>query len=76
VYGDGKCAFIWYIQYSGERHSFGRLKPVLLIILGVRGRVDHVEGVCISCVSTGITLGLVKDTAVDDDEITLVSCVQ
>jgi hypothetical protein len=76
VHGDGKSAFIWHVQHSGERHSFGRLKPVLLVVLGIRGRVNHVESVRISCVSTSITLGLVEDTAVDEDEITLASGIQ
>lgn len=76
MHGDGKSAFIRYVQYSGERHGFGGLKPVLLIVLGVRGRVNHVESVCKSCVSAGITLGLVEDTAVDEDQITLASGVQ
>lgn len=76
VHGDGKSAFVWYVQYFGERHGFGRLKPVLLIVLGVRGGVNHVESVCISCVSAGITLGLVKDTTVDENEIALASGVQ
>jgi hypothetical protein len=35
-----------------------------------------VESVCKSCVSAGITLGLVEDTAVDEDQITLASGVQ
>lgn len=76
VHGNGKSAFVWHVQYFGERHGFGRLKPVLLIVLGVRRGVNHVESVCISCVSAGITLRLVKDTAVDENEITLGSGVQ
>lgn len=61
---------IRYVQDSGERHSISRLKPVLLIIFNVRGRVNHVESICKSRVRTRITLRLVKDTAVDEDEIT------
>jgi len=76
VRSDGKSAFIRYIQYSGERHGFSGLKPVLLIVFGIRGRVDHVERVRKSCARTGITLGFVKDATMDEDEITFASVVQ
>lgn len=70
MYSGGKSNFIWYVQDSGERHGISRLKPVLLVVFDVRGRVNHVESICKSRVRTSITLRLVKDAAVDEDEIT------
>lgn len=56
MYSSGKSTSIWYVQDSGERHCFSRLKPVLLVVFDVRGGVNHVESICKSCMSTSITL--------------------
>jgi hypothetical protein len=50
---------------SRERHRLGGLKPVLLVILGVRRRFNHVEGIGESGIGTRVAFRFVKDRAMN-----------
>ena len=52
-----------------ERHRLSRLQPILLVVCGVGGRLDHVKGICKSGVRTEVLLTLVQNGSMDQDQI-------
>jgi len=57
------------IQYTRERRRWRRLQPVLVIIQGVRRRIDHMERVREPRTWARVAFGFMQHGSVNQDEV-------
>ena len=57
------------VEDMWERRFRSRLQPVLLVILGVRRRIDHVESIRVARFGAGVAPRLVKHAAMDKNQV-------